>query len=235
MKELFTQLKSLKSKTAPREEWKKETRKSLLSLRPTSEASGSRWAVLGSARVLLGDGVLVLNLGKSALMVALVCVAFWESGSATVNVAKNSLPGDNLYSLKRALEDTKLRLASQDDLLRLKVSLVEERLREASTIEDHSKIRPVLEEIKKGVDSIGIQIAGIKKGDTETVALVNQKAEELGKGLNEIKGKLGEDFVVQAAITSVEQVSIQLSQLKEKNDQEEEQSKKEEAVVEEVK
>lgn len=104
--------------------------------------------------------------------------------------AQNSLPGDLLYPLKKAVEKTQTLFVSQEEKPKLTLELADKRLKELNQIVQNNKIEnlaPALNEFEKTKTEVKKEVVTIVKNKPKEEAV--KLAKELGGKLIEIKKK----------------------------------------------
>lgn len=122
-------------------------------------------------------------------------VVLLTSGVLTVGASQSSLPGEALYSVKKATEQVTLAVASDQDRPKIEIEQAGKRLEElaqisqkASDSDQHEKVQQLVEEFQEKVDSANNHLSqlsdkgkgnGSTKGQVANVAkVVNEQSEK---------------------------------------------------------
>ena len=234
---VIKEIKKLKKDVSPRPEWVTLSRALLLrQINPGQEHQAVGIGFNGYWDLF--NQLFRQRLLEPAVIMFLVLGVFLGS-SLTINAAFYSLPGDNLYPLKIALEKTHVALiSSQEKQVELKIEFAEKRMAEFNKIvqqvnspaEKKRKIEAVVKEFKNNVVAVNDQLNRIKQADgsvnnaerekTLRIAVtVSSKTEELAKSFDEkveslsAVEKLEVEGIVAEAVASAQQTNLSAQQL----------------------
>lgn len=123
-------------------------------------------------------------------------VVVLASGILTVGASQSSLPGDPLYSVKKASEQVKLAVASEQDKPKIEIELAGKRLQELEEIsrngsdsDQHQKVKDLVAEFEAKVNSANTHLTELnEKGKTDT----SVKVADVAKVVNEQSEKYSE-------------------------------------------
>ncbi len=157
-------------------------------------------------------------------MAGLMAIAIIFSGSIlTVQVSRDSLPGDSLYGMKRMMEGTQITIAANDKKAILETKFVGRRLEEMvkiseniSDIEQQEKIEKLAKEVEEGMKRTENHLANTEKSKSsaKTAKEVNAQTEKYADALTKTTEKLSEpvkkeiEEVMAAAADSTEKVNF---------------------------
>ena len=238
-KNLFRELKKLKKEVQPRSEWLILSRDFLL--REITDAGSA------SAKVNVFDYFFAsCQLFRERLMqpsvVMISVLATFLVSSLTINAAFYSLPGEPLYRMKLALEETHVALTSGEERkVELKMEFAEKRLAELDKVVAQTNVTPevkkknielAVKEFKNNVSAVSSHLTKISQAlnsapgsvdKTQTVRIaiaVGQKAQDLAKSIDETASELKENDladseIVAEAVQSVEETSASAQELAE--------------------
>ena len=134
------------------------------------------WAILSSTATAI--------FARGAASIALTAVLVLASGGYVVSAAGNSLPGDNLYSLKIGVENMRLKMASSTKSeIELKVEFATRRLDELSQLSAHAGYR--LPEAEKLVSTFELSVEDIAAVTNEISSTSPNKAVEIARIVND--------------------------------------------------
>ena len=168
MPNTINELKKLKHEVQPGAEWVVST-KALL-LRQISVTSVGKQSLNPWNYFLAGLEVFRHRTLQPAVLMLVILASFLVS-SLTLNSAYYSLPGDNLYTVKLALEQTHVAMmASDEKKVELKIERAEKRVEELEKIvrtsesdpQAKKKIETVVREFKNNVVAVNDEINKIK-------------------------------------------------------------------------
>ncbi len=229
-KELIRQLKSLKHDSVkPDELWLKKNRELLLSqIKNTVSNSKQDVRKFKSENVWQGLSIflpqsVVYKVLRPAMALVLILVMGFGSLAATVSASSESLPGEWLYSAKRAVEKTQVAIVdavgNKSDVVIFHGKLAKERAREIGQIVAQQKPDNIVQasqtvsDLKDEMKIVSIKLAEIKfTPDTgsDAVKNINQSAKEIKGVLEGVKDNL---LVVNDATTTGD-LSKQVSEAK---------------------
>ncbi len=226
-KELIRQLKALKHESVkPDEFWLKKNRELLLSQikNTVSDQDVSRFNVENFWRglsVFLPQSV-VYKVLRPAMALVLVVAMFVGSWAATVSASSESLPGEWLYSVKRAAEKTQVALTAavgdKNKVVTLHGELAKKRVVEISKLviqNDPDKIEKASRAVGDLKDEIKIVSAKLEEIKTtpnsgaEGVKNINQNVKEIKDVLDGVKDNL----LVSNDVASATDLSDQVSEV----------------------
>jgi len=142
---------------------------------------------------------LVAAVRGPAMALASVVLVILGGSIASVRAAENSLPGDLLYPVKIAAEQTQIIFAKTDtDKLSLKAEFVGRRVDEMKVIaasdtpEKDSRIKQAAEGLKRDLDTVKNQLHDVASDAppaqvAEAAKLIDQKSAELAVALKDVK------------------------------------------------
>ncbi len=199
-------LKTMKEQIEPDQDWIKSDRAALLS-HVGKTAPSLPVGLRGVAKSMLGTIFPreVIQLLRGPVFVSLLTVVFITGGSlASVSASERSLPGDFLYPVKIAAEQTRLVLTTnKSDRLKLKTEFVERRVQEIITVaasDDQSKqerVKVAAESLKRDLDTVNHQLeevtGGSAKDSVEAAKLLDKRSTEIAKELKGVKDSLPAD------------------------------------------
>lgn len=202
-RELLQKLASVRSTErgiVPDQAWVKSTRETLLmqvrNSAPVAPLRGQRQAKIAVQHFIPEK---IMNLVRApALALSAIVVAVMGGSIASVNASERSVPGDFLYPIKIASEQTRLALVSdKSDKLKLKTEFVERRVQEIKTIASATEKKPQLIKeaaagLKRDLDTVKLQLADVNKNEqpaaaAEAAKLVDQKTEAIVNELKQVK------------------------------------------------
>ncbi|MFA6410063.1 MAG: DUF5667 domain-containing protein [Candidatus Buchananbacteria bacterium] len=235
---LIKEIKNLRTEIKPRSEWV-STSRALLLQQITKDAAPVKVG-FGSYFQLFGQ-IFRQSLLEPAVIMLLMMATFLGS-SLTINAAFYSLPGEPLYHVKLALENTHAAMTTNEaDQVALKIEFAQKRMEELNKIvsssdlapkEKTEKIKAAVAELKNNVSSVNSHLTKIsqsikqtssdkiKNEQTVQMALtISSKTEELFKSLDKKIQELPatensevKDLVAGAA-QSVQDVNLSAQQL----------------------
>lgn len=227
-KELIRQLKSLKHDSVkPDELWLKKNRELLLSQikNTVSKTSAHKfnsenfWQGLS---IFLPQSVVykVLRPAMALVLIAMMGVGSWV---ATVSASYESLPGEWLYSAKRATEKTQVAITdavgNKSEVVKLHGELAKKRAVEISKIVSQGKSDNIaqasqtVKDLKDEMKIVSVKLEEIKTtpdSGLEAVKNINQSAKEIKGVLEDVKDNL---LIVNDASTTGD-LSSQVSEVK---------------------
>jgi len=197
-------LEKTKETIKPDRDWLQSDRAALLShVRESMPAKpigfkGATKALLG--RVFPREAVQFVR-GPVIAVIAVIAVVTGGS-MASVSASGRSLPGDFLYPIKIATEQTRLALTSSKiERLELKVAFVERRVLELQAVADsvdpekHEHVKATAGYLKRDLDTVERQIDEVKMllGSVEAVKKLDGRITEIVSMLGQIKDGLVDD------------------------------------------
>ena len=227
-KELIRQLKSLKHDSVkPDELWLKRNRELLLSqinntVSKTSTHKFNSENVWQGLSIFLPQSVVykVLRPAMALVLIAMMGVGSWV---ATVSASYESLPGEWLYSAKRATEKTQVAITdavgNKSEVVKLHGELAKKRAVEISKIVSQGKSDNIaqasqtVKDLKDEMKIVSVKLEEIKTtpdSGLEAVKNINQNAKEIKGVLEDVKDNL---LIVNDASTTGD-LSNQVSEVK---------------------
>jgi hypothetical protein len=200
IKDLLHSLEAMKQQVKPDQDWKQSNREFLLSEIKTDVAERSiGWkenTKLLIKQFLPTDAIRLLR-GPAIAVFGIIFIAMGGS-IASVSASDRSLPGDLLYPIKLAAEQTRLVFTTnKTDKLRLKTEFVERRVEEIKTVaasddlNKPEKVKAAAENIKRDLNTVKTQLQEVRqvsaKEGLEAAKLVDQKSAEIAQDLKEVK------------------------------------------------
>jgi len=164
---------------------------------------------------------------SAALAVSLIFILFvgpW----LTIKASESSLPGDLLYSVKKASENVQKTVANSQEKPRLQVEFAGRRLEELSKLnystdssEKTEKSREVIVDFKDSLASVSQQIKSISSRDKAVV--VAQETRKLKENLAKAKGEMPSEIKgdIAEAEKSIEKINEEILAVLTSNDNEE--------------
>jgi len=139
-----------------------------------------------------------------ALAMFSVVVTIFGGSVLSVSASDRSLPGDFLYPIKIASEQTRLVLTSDKaEKLKLKAQFVDRRIEEIKAIattevpEKPVRLKQAAEVLKRDLNTVKLQLSEVKDEDTmaaaEVVKIVDQKSSEIAEQLKQVKDDAPEE------------------------------------------
>ncbi|MDO8583800.1 MAG: DUF5667 domain-containing protein [bacterium] len=161
---------------------------------------------------------LVGSMRRQVIAVLSVFGVVAGSSLMSVSAADNSIPGDLLYPVKLAAEQTRLILTKdKTDKLKLKTEFVGRRVEEIKSLatsdasEKPDRLKQMAEIVKRDLDTVKIQLADMKLQKqtvktTEAVRMIDQKSTELATALKDAKVDMSAD--VQSKVSEAEVAAV---------------------------
>ncbi|NUM25098.1 MAG: hypothetical protein HUU49_00570 [Candidatus Buchananbacteria bacterium] len=232
---VINEIKNLKQQVVPRAEWVSSTRDFLLQQIATDAAS-EKVSVGMTGYWSIFNQTFRQRMFEPALVMMLLLVSFVGS-SLTINAAFYSLPGDSLYKVKLALEQTHVALVTDEEKkVELKMEFAQKRAVEFDKIVAQSDVSPeakkkkieeVVKEFKNNVAEVNTHLSKINQEAPEAdrslnvkMALtISEKTEELAKNIDKTTSNLGEvdkkelEGILAEAVQSVQDVGLAAQQL----------------------
>ena len=179
----------------PNPDWLKSQRSNLLfEISESGNKAKSAWKL---------PAFILPNFAFKPVLVSLTlfCLIF-GGGFLTILAAKTSLPGDLLYPIKIAIENTQVRVSSQENRPKLQAEFVETRVEELTQVieEPVDPDNPIKkqEKVVKAVDKLQAQVISAKahldKIKEEQPEKVVEAVEAISEKTIEAKEKLVEEF-----------------------------------------
>ena len=244
MESNIKEIKKLKTEIVPQSEWVKLSRDILLQTINSDQQYQKAGVGIGGYFYLFTNGFRQ-HLLEPAVIMLLVLGVFLGS-SLTINAAFYSLPGDNLYPVKIALERTHAALVTGDEKkVELKIEFAEKRIAEFDKIvaqldtdpaAKKKRIQAVVEEFRNNVVAVNDHLNKIKQADSniteadkeQTLRMaisVGSKTEELAKSIDEkieelpAVEQLEVKAIIAQAVLSAQETSLSAQQIVEEASQ----------------
>jgi len=200
---IVEQLKELKN-IEPRQEWVASQRELLMS-QISNQMSVKKQSFFVNIWFLTKSIMptnIVRFIAQPIGVITLIGVFIFSSGAFGVNAAKNSLPGDFLYSIKQTSEKVQMGLTTNDkDKATLHVKFAEERVREIDNIIKNKENQNIQKEkimiavdslkddLKKAQEKIDqVNIASVKPNEVVEIARdIDQRVEILSDRIGQQK------------------------------------------------
>lgn len=207
LRKLIASVREAERMTKPDPAWVEANRAALLTrVRDTLPNRVPKFGVRIRALVqsVIPPSFLQILRGPMAAVLAVLVIALGGS-IASVNASERSLPGDWLYPIKIAAEQTRLALTSDKaDKLRLKTEFVGRRLEEikgvaASTGENKpERLKEAAGVLRRDLDTVKKQLNDVKqssssKDATEAAKYLDQKSTDIAAELNQMKQSLSSE------------------------------------------
>lgn len=237
-KSIIKEIKNLKKEIVPRPEWIALSRDILLQqINPQKQYQKENVGIGGY--VWLFSQIFRQRVLEPAVVMFLILGAFLTS-SLIVNAAFYSMPGEPLYRVKIALENSHAALISNEDKkAEMKMEFAQNRMAELDKIVAQANVDPqektkqiaaVVAELKNNVGAVNDRLNKIKQSDgrvsdsdkeqTLKIAIsISSKTEELAKSLDEKIGdltaveKMEVKDLMAGAVASVQQTSLSAQQI----------------------
>lgn len=202
-KELIAKLKELKQ-IKPREDWVIFAKENIFKNEITVSSrlsAGERFSIILDIFPRL---VRYLNY-KYALATCLFAVLIF---STVLIYAKNALPGDTLFSLKKVQEEVRTLLASKSQLPQYQLEVANERLNELTRIVESKqgkKLAPAIKEFQASAKQAAINIKNIKsvKGLSEEIVIEAKKLEETKEKIQAMGVIIGDTEELEQALAEL--------------------------------
>lgn len=203
LQELQYALKTMKEGVEPDLDWMQSDRSALLShIEGTMPAAPE--GMSGVAKTVVGKLFPreAIQLIRGPVVAALSVLIFVTGGSiASVSASERSLPGDFLYPVKIAAEQTRLVLTTnKSDRLRLKTEFVERRVQEIKTVAEsdaadkQERVKVAAEGLKRDLDTVNHQLEEVRdssaKDSVVAAKLLDKKSTDIAKELKSVKATL---------------------------------------------
>jgi hypothetical protein len=227
-RDIVGQLKMLKhSEVRPSEAWLNNNREILLSqIKNTMPASrsGINWEGMWQTMAIFLPGAFVYKVVRPVMVTLLILSMGVGGWIATVDASSNALPGDWLYSTKRATEQTQVVVANvvgaQTAETKLHVEFAKRRALETQQIINDPEKLPLasatLNDLKDEINAVNNKLESIK---TEADGAVSaQDAKTITQNADQIKDVLKDvktDLLVNASTTENSGLTAQVAEAKE--------------------
>ncbi len=227
-RDLIRQLKSLKhAEVKPSETWLKKNRALLLSqikntVAPKSDTRFHMENIWQGMSIFLPSSF-VYKVVRPVVAVMLIIAMGVGSWAATVSASSEALPGEWLYSAKRAAEKTQVAVAnvvgSKNSATKLHMEFAKRRAKETKKIistNNPDKIKNAsvaVNDLKNEMQTVNDKLEEIKttqNSSAEMAQSINQNAQEIKDVLKEVKVNL----LANADTTTVRNLSDQVSEVK---------------------
>lgn len=225
-RDLLRKLRSVRSTEraiVPDPVWVSRTRSALID---EARRSGATAPFSSFARIRAFFGAFVpmraMQFVRTPVLATLSIFAALLGGSfASVSAAERSLPGDFLYPIKIAGEQTRLAFTQDKaDRVRLKAEFVDRRVDEIRTIvntpskNDGNRVRDAAIVLKRDLDTMKNQLKEVNRGAAapkaaELAKLVDQKTEHISQELKHMK--IGVSADAKQAMAEAEAQAVQTS------------------------
>lgn len=195
--EQLHELSSLKARVTPRADWATQNKEQLFSqIRGQEKQTTPSWQAQLAQTLHIFVPAHLMSSVRSAAVVALAFVVTVGGWSATVSAAANSIPGEALYSVKRAAESGQL-LVTRDkkEKAKLKTDFAGRRSEEISRVIKEKKAVPaeVLTQTTKEIESLlqtaNADLQAVKAEDinsaTELAKDLSRKTDDIVKNLSQ--------------------------------------------------
>jgi len=227
-RDIIGQLKMLKhSEVRPSEEWLKNSRELLLSqIKNTVPARRSRisWEGIWQTMSVFLPGAFVYKVVRPVMVVLLVFCLGVSGWIATVDASSDALPGDWLYSTKRATEQTQVAVANvvgaKTAETKLHVEFAKRRALETQKIindpEKLSLASATVNDLKNEITTVNNKLEEVKAGSDGAVSAqdaktITQNADQIKDVLKDVKT----DLLVNASTTQNSDLTAQVAEAKE--------------------
>lgn len=182
----------------PDQTWVSRTRSSVVEHVRQDLASGRSFRSVSEARPAFAAR-LVQWMRAPALVTLSIITTVFGGSLISVSASERSIPGDFLYPIKLAGEQTRLAFTSdKTDRLRLKTEFVDRRVDEIKTIASKpdatspDRLRQAAQVLKRDLDTVKTQLKEVKRETSapeaaEVAKLVDQKSEAVAQELKQVK------------------------------------------------
>ena len=171
----------------PNPDWLKSQRSNLLfEISESGNKAKSAWKL---------PAFILPNFAFKPVLVSLTLFGLiFGGGMAVVLASKDSLPGDLLYPFKIAIENTRVKVSSQETKPELQAEFVGNRVEELTQIIKETK-DPIekKEKVVKAVNELQAQVVRASV-QLEATGVVSEKNDQAEKALIEAKEKIVEEF-----------------------------------------
>jgi len=224
-RDLKAQLKSLKhQEVKPSEEWLQKNRELLLfqvrntlSLKPVSKFNA---ATLWQALSVFLPSRIVYSFVRPMIAILLIISMGVGSWIATVDASSDALPGDWLYSTKRAAEKTQVAVVNvvgtKTSQTKVHVELAKRRANEAKKLATNpskkNMVATTVSDLKDEMKNVNQKLDEIKKSNSDTGAAeatknIAKSAQEIKDALKEVKASLLTNVTTTASDSLAAQVA----------------------------
>ena len=201
-KDLIKKIKELKQ-IEPSSEWMNSTRHNLMT------------------QIKIDENANMYNIGffqwikqpQSFALAFCLMIMFLGGPWLAIKASETSLPGEFLYSVKKATEGVKITVTSEDSKSQLSVEFAGRRLEELSkmseNIQDNDRMEEVASEIKNNLEEASIYADKISEAN---IIAVVKKANRIKDGLEENKGNMSSEAQTElvGAGKAVEEINRQI-------------------------
>lgn len=189
-KNVISKIKELKNTVVPRSDWKAESRAILLRSIYAEQAQAPKVTAMDYTKAFW-QTIKIPAMQPAAVM--FMVLGTFVASSLTINAAFYSLPGDNLYQVKIALENTHVSLVSDEERKAdLRIEFVQRRVEEINKIVSQPNVTPEEKERK-----IKTAVAGFR----QSAAAVNQELARVAKDIQSDSTDVNKEQTVRIAIT----------------------------------
>lgn len=187
---MISKIKELKNTVVPRSDWKAESRAILLRSIYAEQAQAPKVTAMDYTKAFW-QTIKIPAMQPAAVM--FMVLGTFVASSLTINAAFYSLPGDNLYQVKIALENTHVSLVSDEERKAdLRIEFVQRRVEEINKIVSQPNVTPEEKERK-----IKTAVAGFR----QSAAAVNQELARVAKDIQSDSTDVNKEQTVRIAIT----------------------------------
>jgi len=189
-KNVISKIKELKNTVVPRSDWKAESRAILLRSIYAEQAQAPKVTAMDYTKAFW-QTIKIPAMQPAAVM--FMVLGTFVASSLTINAAFYSLPGDSLYQVKIALENTHVSLVSDEERKAdLRIEFVQRRVEEINKIVSQPNVTPEEKERK-----IKTAVAGFR----QSAAAVNQELARVAKDIQSDSTDVNKEQTVRIAIT----------------------------------
>lgn len=158
---------------------------------------GSAWVILTKERILgqpltekerfsfISNIVSIFNVRPllKPVLASVICLAFFVG---ILSIAQGALPGDLLYSVKKASEQAKFGFVPEKDKTQVQLDLTQKRLNELTRVAEANlgkNLAPAVEEVEKSIKETvkTLKEASKKSNDVKTAKEVKERVEKIVK------------------------------------------------------
>ena len=194
--ELINKIQKLKG-VKPRKNWVLLTKKQIL---------GEEFSPEISPKSLPFWGLFQYKYALASLLVILIL------GGGTFAFAQKALPGDLLYTFKRAVEKTRLSLVSEEEKPNLQLEYVNERLESLVKVVEANQVRklaPIIEEYQANVSEAAKSLTKAKKLDIKEIVQKTKEIEENKQKIEALGVIIGETEELDNALVRVYKTTVE--------------------------